>query len=339
MTKKETFKNNILMQMKRHLNKDALAILDIVLSETLYRVDIVDNETLPATQDLTNEYLFSLYELKRSPKLSESSYIGYVRCVKEFLRYVDKPLTQMKEEDVEYYLRQKIREGNVGTTLNSKRRMLSQFFKFMKKYKFIQENPVDNIDPYREVKKPVEHLEPEEWETLKEACKSKRDRALLEYLRCTACRKGEIPDVRINQVNWATGKITIFGEKTQTYRVVCLDTVAIKYITEYIRERGLDLKSNQPLFVHCRGDRSRALTRNGIYAEVKRIAEGAGLEKSIYPHLFRKTTATNIVRRGGNDTDAGYYLGHKPHGVTGTHYIYRGEDQTIKIFQSYVAAV
>lgn len=33
--------------------------------------------------------------------------------------------------------------------------------------------------------------------------------------------------------------------------------------------------------------------------------------RRIYPHLFRKTTATNIIKRGGSAHDAGEYLGHK----------------------------
>lgn len=37
--------------------------------------------------------------------------------------------------------------------------------------------------------------------------------------------------------------------------------------------------------------------------------------------------------------DAGEYLGHKPQGVTARHYAFRSEDHTVKIFESYVAAV
>ncbi|MCD8198233.1 MAG: phage integrase N-terminal SAM-like domain-containing protein [Lachnospiraceae bacterium] len=206
MSKKEMFKNEILLKMKYHLDKDSMGMLDAALSEALYRVDLVEQETLPATIENTNEYILELYMLKRGTTLAESTIKAYVDNCREFLRYMGgKQLTMITQEDVEHYLRQKIREGNRGTTMNNHRRNLNAIFRFMKQYKFITENPMENIEPYKEIHQPVECLAPEDVEVMKEACKNKRDRALLEWLRSTATRKGEIPDVKINQINWQTG--------------------------------------------------------------------------------------------------------------------------------------
>lgn len=92
-------------------------------------------------------------------------------------------------------------------------------------------------------------------------------------------------------------------------------------------------------FTHCRGDMQKALSKSGIYSEIKRIAANSGITRRVYPHLFRKTTATNILKRGGTDSDAGEYLGHKPKGVTARHYAFRSEDHTVKIFESFVAMI
>ena len=325
MTKKELFKSEILMKMKRHLDTSMISILDVVLSDALYRVDIVDMETLPATQDMTNEYILQLYELKKGVKLSEETIRAYMIGFREFLRYVNKSLLQVTQEDVEQYLRTKQRNGNNNKSLNNKRRKLNTFFDWIRKNDLIQKNPVENIEPFVEILSPIDHLDPEEMEKLKAACKTKRDRALLEWLRCTAMRKGEISSVNINQINWAERKVIIYGQKGHAYRTVCLDSVAVHYLLEYIKERGLD--TTQPL------------SKAGIYAEIRRIGQRSGLNRRIYPHLFRKTVATNVIRRGGTDADAGEYLGHKPQGVTARHYAYRSEDHVIKIFQNYVAAI
>ena len=159
-------------------------------------------------------------------------------------------------------------------------------------------DPVEGTEKFTEAVKPIDHMEAEEMEQLKAGCRTKRDRALIEWLRCTAMRKGEIPDVTINQIDWQKGRVMIYGSKGKAYRIVCLDSVAMKYLKEYIAERGLDLRSNQPLFTHCRGDAQKALSKSGIYSEIKRIAAASGLDRRVYPHLFRKTTATNIIRRG-----------------------------------------
>lgn len=127
MTKKELFKSEILMKMKRHLDASMIAILDVVLSDALYGVEIVDAETLPATRDMTNEYILQLYQLKKGGKLSEETMRVYIAGFREFLRYVNKSLLQVTQEDVEQYLRDKQRNGNNNASLNNKRRKLNTF--------------------------------------------------------------------------------------------------------------------------------------------------------------------------------------------------------------------
>lgn len=79
--------------------------------------------------------------------------------------------------------------------------------------------------------------------------------------------------------------------------------------------------SNEPLFTHIVGDKSKVLGKGGIFKEIKNIAKRCGINKRVYPQLFRSTTATNIVRRGGTADDSGCYLGHKGSDVTRRHYI------------------
>lgn len=339
MTKKEIVKNEIEMKMRSHLNREQMAILENILSEVLYHFEIIEVECLPATLDTTNEYILDLYEIKKGSRLSPETMRAYMITFKEFVRYVDKPLTQMAQEDVEYYLRMKYREGNSTVSLNNKRRKLNALFEWMRKGGMIIRNPVESTEKFSEVMKPIDHMGPEEVDQLKTGCKTKRDRALLEWMRCTATRKGEIPDVKISQVDWQKGQVMVYGSKGRAYRIVCLDSVALKYLREYINERGVDLISDQPLFTHCRGDVQKALSKSGIYSEIKRIAANSGITRRVYPHLFRKTTATNILKRGGTDSDAGEYLGHKPQGVTARHYAFRSEDHTVKIFESFVAMI
>lgn len=190
MTKKEIFKNEIMIKMKYHLDKNQMSILETTLAEILYQVDIVDAVTLPATIDVSNEYILELYELKRSLVLRPKTMKVYMSTAREFVRYLNKPLVQINREDIEYYLRLKIREGNIGSSMNNKRRKLNSLFVWMKKSKFIVENPMEGIECFKETLKPVDHLTAEEMEQLKTGCRNKRDRALIEWLRSTASRIG-----------------------------------------------------------------------------------------------------------------------------------------------------
>ena len=79
----------------------------------------------------------------------------------------------------------------------------------------------------------------------------------------------------------------------------------------------------------------RHLTPAEIKEQCKRIAR----ESRVYPHLFRKTTATNICKRGGTVWDAGHYLGHKDRSTAGQHYVAEDQECMRSIFRLRVATM
>lgn len=338
MEAKEKVRNDILVGMRVHLDSCAMAILDATIVKAIQNVEMTEVTTLPATMDNTNQYVMELFDTKKAPKLSEKTVEYYKNTINEFVSLINKPLTKIMEPDIEYYLLLK-KPNNTNTSLNNLRRNLSAFFTWMRKEKLINANPCDGVEPYTIVEKPIDHMEATDVEKLKIGCTHRRDRALIEFMRSTAMRRGEVPLVKVCDIDFRTGKMIIFGEKTQKYRTVFLDDVAIHYIQEYLRDRGVAEDSSEPLFTHLRGDTSQVLDADGIYSSIKDIAKRAGMDRRIYPHLFRKTTATNICRRGGSEDAAGEYLGHAPKNVTGKHYTYKGDRHLEQIFHNYVEAV
>lgn len=338
METKEKVRNDILVGMKMHLDICTMAILDAVIVKAIQNVEMAEASTLPATVDNTNQYVMELFDTKKAPKLSQKTVEYYKSTINEFIALINKPLTKIIEPDIEYYLLSK-KPNNTNTSLNNLRRNLSAFFTWMRKEKLISENPCDGVEPYSIVEKPIDHMEATDVEKLKLGCTHKRDRALIEFMRSTAMRRGEVPLVKICDIDFKSGKLVIFGEKTQRYRTVFLDDVTIHYIQVYLKDRGVTEDSREPLFTHLRGDTAQVLDADGIYASVKDIAKRAGMDRRVYPHLFRKTTATNICRRGGSEDAAEEYLGHAPKNVTGKHYTYKGDRYVEQIFHNYVEAV
>ena len=335
---KEQFKNEIILEMKNHIDTVSLDILNSVLNKALFGVEIVKLEQLPATVDNTNDEIIRIFNWKKRPKLSEKTANYYIETVTKFIDFTKKSLLKVTSIDIEMYL-DSLKSTNTTVSLNNNRRNLSAFFTWMRKSHFILENPCDAIEPYKEIHKPIDHMLPEEFEQLKSGCKHKRDRAMIEFMRCTAMRVGEIVNVKISDINWKDGKIQIYGCKNRTYRPVCLDSVAIKYITEYIFSRGIALNSEEYLFTSLRSTKKEPLCTGGIRCAVKAIRDRANVKRHVYPHLFRKTTASNIVKRGGSVHDAGEYLGHKDRSTAGQFYAYVGDQHTVDIFNKYVAVV
>lgn len=338
MNVKEKLKNDVLIGMRMYLDAMTLGILEQVILQACRNIEMTEIESLPATVDDTNSYILEMFMARKATKLKPKTIDAYLRTIREFIAFIDnKPLNKAEEADIECYLYQKKKMDNNNTSLNNNRRNLSAFFTWMRKVKLISENPCDGVDAYTQEEKPIDHLEPEEWEMLKRGCWDTRDRALIEFMRCTAMRRGEIPQVKISDIDFSSGEIVIYGHKTSKYRSVFLDKVALFYIRQYMAERQVTEQSTQHLFTHLRGDTELKLEDRGIYSVIKNIAKRAGMDRRVYPHLFRKTTATNIIRRGGSEDAAGEYLGHAPKGVTGKHYTFKDKQHTEKIFREYVA--
>lgn len=340
MDKKEELKNNIMLKMRYHLDSQELDLLGVVLTDELTKVEVDTPETELATVDNTNEYIMDLFMLKKAPKLSDKTVRQYTDAVRRLTDYCHKPLTRITSMDVEGWLNS-IKSCNSNTSLNNLRRHLSAFFTWMRKTKIISDNPVEAVEAYPEIQKPIDHLTAAEYEQLKTGCKDKRDRAMMEVLRCAAIRVGEAEQLNVCDVDWRSGAVIIYGEKTRAYRTAYLDDVALMYLGEYIQERGCGINSNDALFVGYKevNGRHERLSRSGIRDAIKRIAKRSGLGRRVYPHLFRKTTATAIVTRGGTNEDAGNYIGHKDQTTAGKHYAASCEEHKREIFRKRVAMV
>lgn len=117
---------------------------------------------------------------------------------------------------------------------------------------------------------------------------------MLEFLRSTAVRVSECVSVNVQDINWQSGELMVYGQKNRTWRTVCLDDTAKYHLRKYIDSRN---DKEPALFISSKRDCKR-LAKPGIESAISRIAERSGLKRRVYPHLFRKTTATNMVKRG-----------------------------------------
>lgn len=349
-TQKEIFRDNILTSMKPYLDSVTMDILNQTIVQALFNINIVEmGETLPATNENTNECIMELFEAKKAPKLSKYTAEYYRRTMNNFIAFVGKSLIDVTDMDIEYYLNQYSKKGNKAVTVNNERRVISAFFTWMRRNHLVTENPAESIEKYVETEKPIDHLEDWEVEALRDACKVKivnkvtqieeyreslRDRALIEFLRSTAVRIGECVSVNIEDINWETGDILVYGQKGRAYRTVCLDDAARFHLKKYVDSRK---DSDPALFVSLKSPHKR-MTRCGLRSALKQIAKRSIVGINIYPHLFRKTTATNMARRGCPGELISLYLGHKNGNVTNKHYAYRSPHQVKNAFLQYGAA-
>lgn len=228
--------NNVLMQMSVYIEKAAIDVLQRILEEQFVFLNMEQITTLPSeiseTAEEKNRYLIELFKIKKR-NLSPRTMEQYLRAVGSLAAVIDKPLTDVDQVDIDYYLRWYQQRNvcnnglqNQASTCNNERRYLSAFFTWLRKERFVSCNPVEAVEPLKEARKPIDYFRPSQLEELRDGCRTERDRALVEVLRSTGARVGEVVQINTADIDWQTGDILIRGEKGGRYRTIYLDEPA-----------------------------------------------------------------------------------------------------------------
>ncbi|MCE2503687.1 MAG: site-specific tyrosine recombinase XerD [Chlorobi bacterium] len=139
-----------------------------------------------------------------------------------------------------------------------------------------------------------------------------RDRALLETLYATGMRVNEIRELTISRFVYDLELIRVIG-KGNKERLVPIGRTALDWVGAYrIKARPHLLKRGRPsgdvLFLNSRGT---GLSRNAIWNITKKYATEGGVEKEVYPHIFRHSFATHLLEGGADLRTVQEMLGHE----------------------------
>ena len=138
-------------------------------------------------------------------------------------------------------------------------------------------------------------LTEEEIKKMVRACESVRDRAILMLLYDGGFRIGELGKLTWGQISFDSyGVVINVDEKTGKPRYVRL-LAATPYLAKWKDDYPFEPVGNNLVFVT---HRKMALAYNAIYRQIKRIAERAGIQKNVHPHIFRHTRITNMIEKG-----------------------------------------
>lgn len=230
---------------------------------------------------------------------------NYGMHLKLLLEDVRKPVQDITDDDLMLHLAKQKYERKLGNRyLDQKRIAFRQFFKWMRKKKFIAESPAELLDPIKydtKIKKPFSD---EEREMLRCACKCERDWALLEFLYSTAARVSEVSSLNRADIDFQEKQCLVRG-KGGKERMLYLNATAIYHLKKYLDERKDD---NPALFVSTKSPHER-IKKNGIEAILRRLGKVAGVV-NVHPHRYRRTALTNAANRGMPLQDVQHLAGH-----------------------------
>lgn len=340
---KEMIINDVLLRMQEHITREQLCILEKVLLTVLYTVEVVKMETALSTDFDDNTYMLDYIRLNMQKRdLSDKTIEQYMRTANNFLDVVHKNLRHVEPTDIEFYLNEYAKghggKPNSPTTINNERSFLSAVFIWLRRCNFVSQNPVESVAKKKAPKKPIDYLEGTEVEILRASCgtdtiQERRERAVMEFLLSTGARVGEVPDVKIEEINFTTGILLLYGHKDREYREVYISDAARVHIKRYLEMRT----DNSPyLFVSVRGE-TKPIKECAIRAVLRKIRDKSELTRRIYPHLMRKTMASRLRQDGNHLEDIAEILGHANCRVTQEFYAAPNSQELRRIHRRSIA--
>jgi integrase/recombinase XerD len=254
--------------------------------------------------------------------LSENSIAAYLRDVKKFVDYlelqeIDVAPEKVEQNHVEDFLQWL---SKLGLSARSQARILSglkAFYKYLLMEDIIEVAPTDLLEAPKIGRKLPEVLSIGEINDIINAVdlskeEGERNKAMLETLYSCGLRVSELTNLKISNLLLNEGFIRVVG-KGDKERITPIGSVAIKHIKIYVKTKrnhmsNIKKESEDILFLNRRG---KQLTRVMIFTIIKRLAEKAGVTKTVSPHTFRHSFATHLVEGGANLRAIQEMLGHE----------------------------
>lgn len=244
---------------------------------------------------------------KKIDGLSERTLKNYKANLESFAAKVEKSTAKITTDDIRGYIAyldetRHLKETSLQTHINT----LRAFFGWLTVEEKIKKNPMAKIKSLKLDKKGARQaLTVEELERLRDACKTYREKALIEFLVSTGCRLSEVAQLRAADLNLADRSVQVTG-KGDKDRVVYFSVRARLMIEEYMMQR----KGGDGLFVSSKSP-YEPLKPRAIQRIVRSLSERAGLEGRVHPHLLRHTFATHALNGGMDVTVIQRLLGHE----------------------------
>jgi integrase/recombinase XerD len=191
---------------------------------------------------------------------------------------------------------------------------IRSFFRFLLIEGEIDENPASLIESPKIGLKLPEVLSVEEIDRMIGTIdlskpEGHRNKAIIETLYGCGLRVSELVNLRLTDIHYGEGFITVTG-KGNKQRLVPVSDKALKEIDIYKQDRNTlhTIYDQNIVFLNRRG---RKLTRAMIFTIIKDLAAKAGIRKRISPHTFRHSFATHLIEGGADLRAVQEMLGHE----------------------------
>ena len=244
--------------------------------------------------------------------MSQNTVASYCSDVKRFMDSYQGRIENADAEDIEKYI-----SSRKNLTARSQARLISSlrsFYDWLVQEGVITDNPCDNVDAPKIGRHIPDVLSEEEVSRLMDIVDTStwfglRDRAILEVMYGCGLRVSEAVNLKISGLFLDEGFIRIIG-KGNKERLIPIGDMAIEALLTYMEARILpaDRASEDIVFLNRYG---RPLSRVSMFKTIRSLAQLAGIQREISPHIFRHSFATHLIEHGADLRVVQEMLGHE----------------------------
>ena len=320
---KEKLIENVVTILGTDLTSDQLKLVKNCMTILLQDYDLVEHAELPSTDVVNDTYILKHFAAsKKISGCSEKTLQQYGYHIRKFLDFVNTPIIDVTTNTIRYYLAY-LGQSCSNCYIDNVRRVLNSFYSFCEKEEYIIKNPckkIDKIKYHSEVKQPYTDIEVE---LIRSACKSPREKALVNVLFSTGVRREELTKIKITDINFQDRSINING-KDGKYRTVYFSARCEIAIKEYLESKHI---KSEYLFSSERNiGTDGKLCCESIAKIIKGIEKNSGLN-NVHLHKFRRWFATYMADRGVPLQDLKEMMGHESIQTTNSFYIYQNTNK------------
>lgn len=260
----------------------------------------------------------------------------------------DKPIEDVTTSDLRAYVahlrtrstrydahpnRCQLRGGLSEATVASNVRAVKRLFNFLHEEGVIAENPAARLKTPKLKRGEPKAMSTENFVKLLDTIEedtvlARRDRALLLVLADTACRVGGLIQLRIGDLDLASGQLYL-REKGNKGRYAFITPMTQEALKDWLEVRPTN--KGDYLFVTLGSRGEDGLADQGVREVLRRLKRKAGVKGPVNPHAFRHAFAREYLTNGGDLASLADIMGHSDVKVTWASYaIYRTEELKAK---------
>lgn len=250
--------------------------------------------------------------------LSHNTLLSYARDLRRYAAFIKKNniavLDRIGRSEISDFL---LTEKDRGLSARSVSRALvavRMFHRFLAREGRLKEDVAEAMEAPKIWKTLPEVLSISEIEVLLKVpdvrkAQGCRDQACLELMYAAGLRASEAAGLKLSHLSLDEGILRVRG-KGDKERLVPVGRLALKSVKRYAdsaRNRLLKGRAEDALFVSRAG---RKMSRQAIWAILKKCAREAGLRKKVTPHILRHSFATHLLENGADLRVVQELLGH-----------------------------